>query len=152
MKTPIPIIVPPESGQRLQAFGEEVIIHLGGEQTGGKLTLWSEFVPPGGGPPPHRHHNEDEWFVVQEGLFEFLADGKFHKLGPGGVAFMPRNSVHTFKNIGDGPGRLLVSTTPSGFEIFFGKCACEFANPDGPDMPKIMAIAAEHGIEFVNPE
>jgi hypothetical protein len=27
-------------------FDEEVIVHLGGAQTGGKLTLWSEITPP----------------------------------------------------------------------------------------------------------
>jgi hypothetical protein len=41
----------------LHAFCEEVIVHLAGAQTGGKIA-------PGGDPPPHYHLNEDELFLV----------------------------------------------------------------------------------------
>jgi hypothetical protein len=44
---------------------------------------------------------------------------------------------------------MLLTTTPSGFEIFFARCAEVFAQPGEPDMPRIIAISAEHGIEFV---
>jgi hypothetical protein len=66
----------------LHAFGEEVIVHLDGERTGGKLTMWTELTPPGGGPPPHYHVNEDETFHVIEGRVAFLMDGKWHEVGP----------------------------------------------------------------------
>jgi hypothetical protein len=62
---------------------------------------------------------------------------------------MPRGVVHTFKNVGDEPSRMLIMTTPSGFENFFARCAEEFARPGGPDMSRILAIGAEHGIHFV---
>jgi hypothetical protein len=65
------------------------------------------------------------------------------------VVFMPRSVVHAFKNIGDTDGRLLVTTYPAGFEKFFGHCADEFAKPGGPNMDRIVAISAEHGIHFV---
>lgn len=139
-----PVIVAPGEGRIFHAFGEEVIIHLGGDQTGGQLTIWTEITPPGGGPPPHYHEQEHEWFYVEEGRVSFLLDGAWHELGPGGTAFMPCRSIHTFKNIGDIPSRMRVTTTPSGFEVFF-------ARPGGPDMPRIFEISAEHGIHFVNP-
>ena len=148
-KPSIPVIRPPSEKTVLHAFGEEVIVHLSGKDTGGALALWTEITPPGGGPPPHYHENEDETFVVQEGRFSFFRDGRWEELGPGGVAFMPRNAVHTFKNVGDNPGRLLISTHPSGFEIFFARCAEEFARPTPTDMQRIIAISAEHGIHFV---
>ncbi len=132
----------------LRAFGDEVKVLLGAEQTGGKLSLWSETVPPGGGPPPHRHLREDEWFVVQEGAFSFFASGEWRELGPGGTAFMPRDSVHTFKNTGSAPGKLLIGTSPAGFETFFARCAEEFSREGGPDMTRVIGIAGEHGIEF----
>jgi quercetin dioxygenase-like cupin family protein len=144
-----PIIRSPNEGTVLRAFGEEVIVHLSGKDTGGASALWTEITPPGGGPPPHYHENEDETFLVQEGRFGFFRDGRWEELGPGGVAFMPRNVIHTFKNVGDTPGRLLVSTHPSGFEIFFARCAEEFAKPTPPDMERIIAISTEHGIHFV---
>jgi quercetin dioxygenase-like cupin family protein len=133
----------------LHAFGEEVIIHFDGERTGGKFTMWTEVTPPGGGPPPHYHLNEDETFHVIEGRVAFLVNEKWHEVGPGGAAFMPRAVVHTFKNFGDQPSRMLLTTMPSGFEKFFALCAAEFAKLGGPDMSRIMQIGSEHGIHFL---
>ena len=62
---------------------------------------------------------------------------------------VPRQSVHTFKNVGCQPGKLLVHITPSGFENFFAAEAAEFAKPGGPDMNRAVEIAAQYGIKFV---
>ncbi len=144
-------LVPSAQRPILSAFGEEVVILLGGEETGGQLALWLETVPPGGGPPPHRHLHEDEVFIVEEGEFEFLANGNWQKIGAGGVVFVPKRAVHTFRNCGDETGRLRISTAPSGFEVFFQRCSEVFAQGDEPDMEAILKIAQEHGIEFVQP-
>jgi uncharacterized cupin superfamily protein len=69
-----PIFLAPVEGDTLHAFGEEVILHLSGAQTGGKFALWTEVTPAGGRPPPHYHLNEDELFLVQEGKIGFLVD------------------------------------------------------------------------------
>jgi quercetin dioxygenase-like cupin family protein len=148
-KQPPPCLVSPSEGLVLRAFGEEAHFHLTGEQTGGSLTMWTETVPAQGGPPPHRHLNEDEWFIVQEGRFQFLVDGQWREVEQGAALYMPRGHVHAFKNIGASPGKLLISTSPSGFETFFSRCADAFNRPGPPDMKAIMDIAAEHGIEFV---
>lgn len=144
-----PVIVPQADGPVVRAFGEEIIVHLSGAQTGGLLAVWTEITPPGGGPPPHYHEHEDEWFHIEEGRVAFFHTGEWYELGPGGSAFMPRNSIHTFKNVGNTPSRMRISTSPAGFETFFARCAEEFAKPGGPDMPRIMEISAEHGIHFV---
>jgi quercetin dioxygenase-like cupin family protein len=146
-----PIVIPSGVGDVMHAFGEQVIVHLSGAQTGGKIALWTEITPPDGGPPPHYHLNEDEFFFVQEGKMAFLQDGQWEQVERGGVAFMPRKSVHTFKNVGDAPSKMLIATTPAGFEIFFARCAEEFAKSEGPDMERIVAISAEHGIHYVTP-
>ena len=142
-------VVRADEARVLHAFGEEVTILLDGEQTAGKLTMWTEITPPGGGPPPHHHVNEDEAFHVLEGRVAFLSDGEWHEVRPGGAAFMPHGVVHTFKNVGDQPSRMLIMTTPSGFEKFFARCAKEFAKAGGPDVSRIVQIGAEHGIHFV---
>ena len=111
--------------------------------------MWTEITPPGGGPPPHYHLNEDETFHVIEGRVAFLLNGDWNEVGSGGTAFMPRGIVHTFKNVGDQPSRMLNMTTPSGFEKFFARCADEFAKPGEPDMSRIVEIGVEHGIHFV---
>jgi hypothetical protein len=53
-------VVSQDDAQVLHAFGEELRIHLDGERTGGKLTMWTEITPAGGGPPQHYHLNEDD--------------------------------------------------------------------------------------------
>lgn len=142
-------IVRRDDARVLHAFGEEVRILLDGEGTGGRLTMWTEITPPGGGPPPHHHVNEDEAFHVLEGRVAFLSGGEWHEVGPASCAYMPRGAVHTFKNVGDQPSRVLISTTPAGIEKFFARCAEEFAKAGGPDMARIVQIGAEHGIHFL---
>jgi len=138
-----------KDGRVLHAFGEEITILLDGERTGGRLTMWTEITPPGGGPPPHHHENEDETFHILEGRVAFLSNGEWHEAGPGGAAFMQRGVVHTFKNVGDQPSRMLITASPSGFEKFFARCAEEFAKPAGPDMSEITKIGEQHGIYFL---
>lgn len=135
-------------GRVLHAFGEEIIVHLDSDSTGGKLNLWTELTPPGGGPPPHYHTQEDEWLVVQEGRVEFLSDGTWKEFGPGSILFMPRNHVHAFRNAGETTSRMLLATSPGGFDKYFARCAEEFANGSAPDMDRINALSAEHGIHF----
>jgi hypothetical protein len=75
-------------------------------------------------------------------------NGEWNEVGPGGTAFIARGVIYTFKNVGDVPCRMLVMTTPSGFEKFFVRCAAEFAKASEPDMSRIIEIGAEHGIHF----
>lgn len=144
-----PALVSSEDVRVVHAFGEEVHFHLTGEQTGGLYTQWLEITPPDGGPPPHYHTREDEWFHVIEGRMSFLLDGQWREAGPGSGVFVPKNSIHAFKNTGGTPSRMIVTASPAGFEDFFGRAAGEFARPDGPDMERVVQIAADHGIHFV---
>lgn len=142
-------VVQPGEGRVCRLFGEEITIQLDAKQTGGKFTAFIEVTPPGGGPPPHTLAIEDEWFLVLEGRMNFFADGQWTDAPPGTAFFAPRKSVHTFKNVGDKPSRMLVHTSPSGIEKFFAIAHDEFAKSGGPDMAHVMAIAAEHGLNFV---
>jgi quercetin dioxygenase-like cupin family protein len=136
-------------GRVLHAFGDELVFKLTAEETGGSLTLWENITPPGGGPPAHYHQDEDELFIVQEGQMRFFIDGEWQDAGPGSVVFAPRNGVHMFRNVGTTPSRMLTLAQPSGFETFFARCAEEFKRPGGPDMDRITAISAAHGIYYV---
>ncbi|MCB1123737.1 MAG: cupin domain-containing protein [Verrucomicrobiae bacterium] len=144
-----PKIVHPGEGEVLHAFGEQVTLLQSGKDTGGAFAKWIETTPPGGGPPPHYHTNEDEWFYTLEGRVEFFLDGSWTEVPPGTSVFMPRNVLHTFRNCGDQPLKMLIHTAPSGFDVFFRRCADVFAEPGPPDMDRIMQISAEHGIHFV---
>ena len=142
-------IVRPGEGRVCRMFGEEVVILLDSKQTGGKFTSFIDTTQPGGGPPPHYLADQDEWLFVLEGKMSFFNDGKWVDAPAGTAFFSPRNSVHTFKNVGDTPSKMLVHVTPCGIEDFFIKAHDEFAKPGGPDMALAMQIAQDHGIIFV---
>ena len=149
---PITIVVPADAGAVLHAFGDTVQVKLSGEQTEGKFALVLDTTPPGAGPPPHIHHHEDELFMIIEGQYRFLANGEWTEtVGAGTVVYTPRGGLHTFKNVGDTPSRHWIVATPNGFEQFFAKCAAVFAQSSPPNMTSILAISAEHGVEFVPP-
>lgn len=134
----------------LSAFGDEITVLHDGASTDGKLTAVHVVTPPGSGPPPHYHDDEEEWFYPLEGSMEFLVDGAWRAIAVGEMVYVPRKTVHTFRNAGETPLRTLIQLSPSGFERFFRRCAAEFAKPGAPDMSRIVEIAAEHGVHFVD--
>lgn len=138
----------PGQGRVIRAYGDEFHFHLTAAQTGGGFTLFTDITPPGGGPPPHYHADEDETFFVLEGRAEFLVDGRWAEVPAGTVVHMPRGVRHAFRNPGDQPLRQLIKTAPSGFENFMAESETEFNRAGGPDMGRLAAIAARHGIIF----
>ncbi len=144
-----PVIIRPDGGIELCAFGDTIAVALGSNDTRGSLSLWVNITPPGGGPPPHYHLNEDELFLVQKGRVQFMVDGEWTEPGEGSIVYVPRGNIHAFRNAGDTPSRMWIMTTPAGFERFFARCAAEFACDGGPDMQRIIRISAEHGIHYV---
>jgi uncharacterized cupin superfamily protein len=131
-KSAFPLILASGEGYKSHAFGEEVTVHLDRAQTGGRTALWTEITPPGVGPSPHYQQNEDELFLVQEGSVALLYDEKWHEVAPGAVVFMPKPSVHPFKDPGEVPSRMLVQGILAGFERFFARCAEEFPGRVNP--------------------
>jgi quercetin dioxygenase-like cupin family protein len=152
---PLTLIIPPEGGEKISAYGDTAQIKLSGEQTNGAMVVVLGTSPPGGGPPPHRHLNEDEMFLVVEGSIRFLANGQWTKpLEPGTIVYTPRGAVHTFQNVGETPCRQWIIATPSGFEKFIASSAEIFAQAGSggpPDLARLLAISDQHHIEFVPP-
>jgi mannose-6-phosphate isomerase-like protein (cupin superfamily) len=130
-------------GQAIRAFGNETLFTLTGDDTTGRLTLGLAVVPPGNGPPPHVHHADDELFIILEGRYGIFAQNQWTEVGPGAVVYLPRGSVHTFRNLGETPSRHWVLTTPSGFERFYARCGEVFAQPGPPDFQRLAEISRE---------
>jgi quercetin dioxygenase-like cupin family protein len=93
-------------------MGEMVTCKITSDQTSGAYSLFEITTQPGDGPPPHVQHWEDESFYVLEGEYEFLDEGRTIRAGVGSLIYVPRGILHTHKNVGEGPGRMLVSQTP----------------------------------------
>ncbi|NJB84352.1 mannose-6-phosphate isomerase-like protein (cupin superfamily) [Lewinella marina] len=124
---------------------------LSGEQTDGQLAIFEDIVEPGVGPGRHIHHEQDETFFFLEGQFIAEVAGERFEFSPGDVAFIPRGTVHAFKNIGDTPGRLRYIFSPAlsieaMFRAFFA------AHEAGTlSMESMADISLLHGQEFVGP-
>jgi quercetin dioxygenase-like cupin family protein len=73
---------------------------------------------PSDGPPPHRHSREDELFYIIDGRFELIFDDTHFLAEKGDALFLPRNSIHTYANVGASAGRMLAITKPGGFAKF----------------------------------
>jgi quercetin dioxygenase-like cupin family protein len=152
---PQTLIIAPDGGDTIHAYGDTAQVMLSGKQTNGSMVVAVGTSPPGGGPPPHRHRNEDEMFIVLEGKIRFLANGQWTEpLASGSIVYTPRGVVHTFRNAGETLCRQWIIAMPSGFERFFSKSAEVFAATaagEPPDMARLLAISDEFGIEFVPP-
>jgi quercetin dioxygenase-like cupin family protein len=122
------------------------------EATGGALTaIWAEAAP-GEGPPLHVHLEQDELIYTLEGRFRVqLGDSQF-EARPGTFIFVPRDTEHTWQNVGDVPARFFAAFTPGApqFEQFFVRYA-ELA-PDERGGAAFARLADEtRGMEVVGP-
>ena len=152
-----PRVVAPHEGESLTVVGDVLTFKLTAADTGDRFVLGEGFVAPGAGPPPHLHEREDELFYVLEGRMEFGLGATRYVLGPGDAAWAPRNVVHAFKNVGDGPLRTIVIALPTNFENFYRECGEPFcigresprATPES--IQKLLATAPKYGLQ-IHPE
>jgi quercetin 2,3-dioxygenase len=114
------------------------------QQTGGALGLFRQSIAPGNGPPDHIHHNEDEFFYVLSGEFSLKVGDRIVTAGPDSLMFVPRGTVHTFRNVGKETGSFLVGVTPGGFEKLF-------MERPGLDAKAYRELSKAHGMEVVAP-
>jgi mannose-6-phosphate isomerase-like protein (cupin superfamily) len=123
----------PDGGERLVFGGVTILVRVAAEAAGGAFSLFEE-VPPLVDTPLHVHENEDELFYALEGEHVIqVADDEF-RLRPGGLAFGPRGVPHAQRRVVPGEGRMLVLTTPGGFDGFFRELAAAHeAGTLGPD-------------------
>jgi mannose-6-phosphate isomerase-like protein (cupin superfamily) len=121
-----------EGGERLR-FGEvEVVVRAASDTTGGAFTIFEENEPVD--TRLHVHENEDELFYVLEGEHVFQVGDQEFQAGPGGVVFAPRGVAHAQRRVVSRTGRILVLTSPAGFEGFFRELAeADRAGALGPD-------------------
>lgn len=120
-------------------------------QTGGAFGMIEQVIEPGFTSPYHVHHSEDEAFYVIEGDVRFVSEGVSHVAGGGGFAFLPREIPHGFRVEGDSPARVLLLTTPGGFEGFVAELSEPAAPAGPPDMTRLMETATRYGVDILGP-
>jgi mannose-6-phosphate isomerase-like protein (cupin superfamily) len=94
---------------RKMANGGESCDVLRGRLTSGEVLGVHESTQPAGMKPNSPHTiQHTEVMVVIEGTLAFEHDGKSERVGPGGVIFVASGTLHTVRNVGDGPAKYCV--------------------------------------------
>lgn len=129
-----------------------------GKESNNVFFQFEAFVPEGGGPPPHIHSREDETFYVISGNLEILLGDKTYLAKAGDFVYIPRGTVHRFKNIGKEMAVQLVTFSPAGVEKFFEEVFPAVKDRKAAPPPiteelisNMNKAAPKHGLKFLPP-
>jgi quercetin dioxygenase-like cupin family protein len=140
-------IVKPEQALPIKAFGFDMKVLLTSEAAGGALSVIMGWLKPGEGPPDHVHSNQEELFFIVEGTCEVAVGDQTSTAGPGTIVFIPRNTVHRVKNVGDTTACILDLTLPGGQDRYF-KAIAERAAGGGFTDEEAMEISKKFDTSF----
>jgi quercetin dioxygenase-like cupin family protein len=144
-ETTVPIIRGQDEGRVVGVIGGRSWFRVLPEETGGAYAILEQEVPAGGGPPLHVHRHETEIFHILAGEFE-LRVGDARVTAPAGTsAVCPRDIPHTFRNIGMGPGRLLLTILPGRFGDYF----LDVDGLDDHELDTVRRLTARYGVEIL---
>jgi uncharacterized cupin superfamily protein len=120
--TMTPVVVAPGQGRFIPVgtTGLGVMLKASGAETGALFSVWESRVGPGTvGAGLHYHRARDEFFYIVSGEFVLRIGDAEHTAPAGTCAFVPRGTVHGFRNASQADASILVVHTPSGFEHYF---------------------------------
>jgi mannose-6-phosphate isomerase-like protein (cupin superfamily) len=146
------LVISSDDGERVRAFGNEILFKLGTGDTAGAFSLGLASVSASeSAVPPHVHDGEDEMFIVIEGTYRVFANGAWNDCGPGSVVYLPRGTMHTFHVTGGRDGKHWVLNTSSAFREYYSR-AGELFTTGWPDPARLGALGAQYGMRVVRPE
>lgn len=131
---------------------------LTGKESNNVFFQFEALVSEGGGPPPHIHSREDETFYVISGSLEILLGDKIHQAKAGDFVYIPRGTVHRFKNVGKDMSVQLVTFSPAGVDKFMQEVFPEVKDRKAVPPPiteelirKMGEAAPKYGMKFLPP-
>ena len=62
---------------------------------------------PGGWITNHIHSNAEQWYYILNGKGSMKVGDEEKVCGPGTIIFIPRNTIHSYKVVGDEPFKIL---------------------------------------------
>jgi len=135
-------------GRAFNVLGNELLLKVTSEQSGGAFELYQQTNPPGAGVPPHVHSREDETFHVVSGQVRFLVGEKWMEAGPGTTLWAPRNVPHGYQIVGQEPAVLLFIVSPPTMAPMFAELGA--LPPGPPDLAKVGEICGRYGVKFAS--
>lgn len=153
-----PVFRPAGTAPAVWGPGDLYSLLATGEETNNSFFQFEAVVPKGGGPPPHIHSREDESFYVVSGSLEILLGDKTYHAKRGDFVYIPRGTIHRFKNVGGEMAVQLVTFVPSGMEGFFQEVFPEAKDRNAAPPPvteelirRMNEAAPKYGLKFVPP-
>jgi len=149
--TAVHTVLGPDEGLRLQSGpGRDLVFKVTGEDTRGAFDYFTVEVAPNGGPPLHVHHKQEETIHVRQGRFKVRIGDEVFQLDEGGFAYLPSTVPHTFLNLTDVPGELIVVYTPGGGHRFYEELGPATRNGT-PDRAVVAAIFEKYDMTLLGP-
>ncbi|MBS0613282.1 MAG: cupin domain-containing protein, partial [Proteobacteria bacterium] len=98
--------------------GTEATVNLSAAQSEGRVSVQDEYWPPGYKVQRHFHKKHAEIFYIVSGKVEWTVGGEAHVMGAGDMVYIPPNTVHTVKTVGNEEMRTLMIYEPGGYEDY----------------------------------
>jgi mannose-6-phosphate isomerase-like protein (cupin superfamily) len=136
-------------GRVIRAFGQEAHVLVSSQETGDALCILRISASPGNVTPAHVHRETDETFLIESGAVEINRGGEVLRGQTGDVIYLPKRVPHTPQVLGNEKLTVIVVCVPGGFDRFFVACGEEFKKGE-PELPVLVKLAGEYGIEFVS--
>jgi quercetin dioxygenase-like cupin family protein len=143
------VLGPDEGVSVANPVGGSITFKVRGPETDGALLVLETVAAAGEGPPLHTHAGEDELLYVLDGRFQFRLEDEVREGCAGTCMYVRRGVPHTWRNVSDGPARMLVVFTPSGMETFFERFAAHAGTPAAPEA--FRTLAGDVGMTVVGP-
>ena len=145
------IVLAEEEGLRLQSGpGRDLIFKVTGEDTNGAFDYFIVQVAPKGGPPLHVHHMQEETIHVLKGQYKIRIGDEIFYCKEGGFAYLPSKVPHTFLNLTNEPGEIIVVYTPGGGHKFYEEFGpMSWGGP--PDPKKIAPLFEKYNMTLLGP-
>jgi quercetin dioxygenase-like cupin family protein len=144
-----------DEGQAYWLLGGLYEVLLSSEETGGGLTLMRITTPAGSGTPPHTHPGAESLYVLDGELDVHIGDETV-PAREGSHFYFPAGTREWFD--ATTTASVLLAYTPGGIEKFFaevGERALTRGLPPPSDVPpdfeRIIAVAAQHGMDIQPP-
>jgi quercetin dioxygenase-like cupin family protein len=135
MSAAVPIVRGDGEGERRWFAGGGLwTMKATAEETDGAFMLFENSMPKGKTTPLHVHPHEDETFIVLEGEILVHVDGSEHRVGPGGIAVVPRGTRHAFLVTSE-MARILGLQTPGSGEAFYREASERSTDETDADRP-----------------
>src|SRR5215471_5658976 len=131
--------------------GTRARILVSSEETEGRMSVVEVNGPHGDMPPLHVHHTDDEVFHLLDGEMTLYVGAEQIRLGAGQTALAPRGVPHTYRIESAEGARVLVSSSPGGFDRYVAAIGGPAEGPGlppvpiEPDLEAAAALAAESG-------